>query len=659
MTSQEILTGIALIVLIGVLAQWLAARVGVPSILLLLGAGLIAGPATGLLDPDELFGDLLFPMVSLSVALILFEGSMTLNFRELRGIGGAVFNLVTIGAAITWVLSSAGAYYILGLSAEISILLGAILTVSGPTVVMPLLLHVRPIGRVGPVLKWEGIFIDPVGAILAVIVMQTILAGNLRDGVFQLEVLFEVLFTLAVGTVIGLAVAALMTFILKNRLVPDAFENPLILATVLSAFALSNALREESGLMTVVVMGLAMANQRYASTHHIETFKENLRVLILALLFIVLAARLDRSYISELANFRSLAFLILLIGIVRPIGVLASTFRSRLTWNERAFLAWLMPRGIVAASVGSVFGIELAEQGIADADLLAPYVFLVIIGTVLVYGLTALPVAQRLGLAASSPQGVLFIGAHPLAQELALALQQEGIRVLLVDTNRTNIQGARLAGLPTYFGNIMSEHAIEDMDLSGIGKLLAVTPNDEVNALAAVRMAEIFERRNVYQLAGRRSRQEPRRDSPPPQHLRGRVVSNPRVSFDYLTQRFRDGAQVKRTVLTENYGFDQFRNHYGDDALPLFRINSEGAMRVFTPDQRFEPQTGDTIISVVDPLDEPVRSSLQISPDRVLTADEMERAGLTSSYCDWQASMQQYGGTTKKPEPRVVERTDD
>ncbi len=656
MSSEEILYGLALIVTAGIAAQWLALRLGIPSILVLLVSGFTLG-AVNLLNPDELFGQMLFPLISVSVGVILYEGSLSLRLRDVAGVGKAVFYLISIGAAITWLGAALAAHYVLGIDAQVAVLLGAILMVSGPTVVTPLLQHVRPKGRVGSVLRWEGILIDPIGAILAVITLQLILAGDLKTE--PTKVVSETLLTTVVGVVIGLLGAGLLVVVLKRYLLPDMFQNSLSLAMVIATFALANGMRHEAGLLAVTVAGVALANQRFASVQHIVEFKENLFALIIGSLFIILGARLKIEHIEQMLNWRSAAFLAILILVLRPISALISTRWTRLNGRERIFIAWLMPRGIVAASVASIFAIQLEGGAIQDADLLVPYTFLVIIGTVVVYGLTSLPLARYLGLAGANPQGVLILGAHPLGQELAVNIQLEGYRVLLVDANRGNIRGARLRGLPTYYGNILSEYALDDMDLHGIGRLLALTSNDEVNSLAAVRLAPVLERRNVFQVAPERVAGTSRDNGQPPRHLRGRIIGSSELTLRELTRRLREGWSIKRTTLTENFDYERFLKHYEDGVIPVILISEEHGLQIFNSDGALEPQPGDRLISLVQAAEVRAPGALQVSPDRVLTAEEMENAGLLSSYCDWQSSVSRHGGTRPGPGRPAAVRVND
>jgi NhaP-type Na+/H+ or K+/H+ antiporter len=494
---------------LGVAAQWIAWRFKLPAIVLLLGFGLAWGAFE---RPDELIPDqnLMFSLVSLAVGAILFEGGLSLDFREIRGNQGVVIRLVTVGLGITWLLSAGLAHWLADFSWEAAILLGALLTVSGPTVVLPLLRHVQPVRRIGSLTKWEGIVNDPIGAVLAALVFEVVVnqegGGSLAE-----HSLAKLGLTLLVGILLSGVSAWFIVQTLKRYLIPDFLQNPIILSLVLLTFALSNQLQHESGLVTVTLLGVFLANQRTVPIRHIVEFKENLRVLLISALFIVLASRLsiDRESLQQL-GWGSFAFVAALILVVRPIAVFVSTIGTALTRSERIFLAWIHPRGIVAAAVSSLLALEILRK-LGDVEPLPPLavdaqrfellVFLVIIGTVTVYGLTLAPLARRLGLSGENPQGILFVGASRPVREIAKAIMAEKFAVLLVDTNHENNRAARMAGLPVTFASIGSEYIQEEIDLGGIGRLLALTPNDEVNTLAAMAFAERFGSGEVYQLA--------------------------------------------------------------------------------------------------------------------------------------------------------------
>lgn len=592
--------------LLGIVAQWLAWRLRLPSILLLLGLGVALG---GLVKPDDLLAELahldpetstigpkvLFPIVSLSVAIILFEGGLTLRFSELKEAGSVVFRLVTLGALVSWLLTGLAAVFCLGLDPRIAALVGAILVVTGPTVVAPMLRQIQPARRVASLVKWEGIVIDPIGAVLAVLVFEFVFAdGGEAPPRAIVFLLFE---TAAVGAVFGFATAVVLVQFVKRYWIPDFLHGVVFLTAALAVFALSNIIREESGLVTVTVLGVALANQKIVSIHHVVEFKEHLRVFLISCLFIVLGSRVDPFEVWNL-GIGGAAFLIVMIVFVRPISVFVATIRSKLSIQERAFLAFLAPRGIVAAAVSSVFALKLAGSGSEDADALVAITFLVIIGTVFVYGLFAAPLARWLKLAEPNPQGILFGGAEPWIRDVAAQVQSEGIQVLLVDTNYANVAAAKMAGLPAECASVLSEHVREELDLAGIGRLLALTPNDEVNSLAVREFAHLFGRANVYQLtpwdegSGRRTSIA--------EHLRGRLLFGEGLHHDELALRIAGGSAVKKTKLTEEFTFGDFQSRYGAATVMLFLIDESKRLTICTADQASTPQAGQTIIAVVE-----------------------------------------------------------
>ncbi len=598
--SEDILFGIATIIVLGMVAQWLAWRLGLPSILVLLIFGFTAGPVTGLLHPDELLGDLLFPVVSAAVAIILFEGGMSLKLREVRGeTGYVVLSLTTIGALVTWVISAAAAYLLLGFELPIALLLGAILVVTGPTVIIPLLRHVQAVGRISSIVKWEGIVNDPIGAILAVLVFEAIVARSVQSA--ATAVIISLVQTVVIGLILGGVGAGLLVLLLRRYWIPDHLQNGFALMFALGAFTASNMIQKESGLFTVTLMGIILANQRLASIRHIIEFKENLRVLLIASLFIILAARLRLEDLTHL-GLGSIAFLAILILIARPASIFVSTLRSDLNWREKLFLAMMAPRGIVAAAVTSVFALELAEEaGYVQAELMVPEMFLVIIGTVAVYGLSAAPLGRWLKVAQPNPQGVMIVGAHRWARSIAGVLHAEGVKVLLVDTNRGNITTARLAGLPAHCASILSEYIVDELELGGLGRLLALTHNDEVNSLASLHFIETFGRAEVYQLTPRDTGHRRREIVSPP--LRGRLLFGPQATYRYLEDRFNNGAVVKKTALTEQFNYSAFQELYNGQALPLFLINQDRELMIFTQDYQPTPRAGQVLISVVKEIE--------------------------------------------------------
>jgi hypothetical protein len=379
--------------------------------------------------------------------------------------------------------------------------------------------------------------------------------------------------------------------------VPDFLQSPLSLMSVVGLFTLSNHFQHESGLLTVTVMGIWLGNQKSADISEIVEFKENLRVLLISILFVLLAARIQFDDLDNLRLAGAVGFLAAMLLVVRPVSVFLSCLGSRLSGSEKLFLSWMAPRGIVAAAVASIFAIRLADAGLERAEELVPVTFFFIIGTVAIYGLTAVPVARALGVSFPDPQGILFVGATPLARKIAVVLQQESVPVMLMDTNRANLMNARMEELPTHYGNALSDHALEHLELIGIGRLLALTPNPEVNSLAAQHFSELFGKSEVYRLAAEAGvgQKGGRFEAA----LKGRVLFGEKCGHSELARRIADGAKVKKTLLTEQFNFERFRERYGEESLPLLMISPKGEVRVFTAGQPPQPVPGWTLVSLL------------------------------------------------------------
>jgi NhaP-type Na+/H+ or K+/H+ antiporter len=536
--NHNALVDIAVVLVLGISAQWIAWRLNFPSILLLLLLGIVAGPVTGLLDADRLLGDLLIPLVSLSVGLILFEGGLSLNLRDIGGVTGVVRRLITVGALATFAIVSLAAWGVLGLAPSLAILYGAVLSVTGPTVIGPLLRQVRPRGQVGPILQWEGILIDPVGAMLAVLVFEAIIAGDFLSATSI--ALTRFLTIVVAGSATGAAGAGLLLLLMQRYLVPDFLRNAVTLSLVAGVFVLSDVLAAESGLFAVTVMGVLLANQRRVPLHDIVEFKENIRVLILAMLFILLASRLDLEDLALLDG-RALTFLVILVLVARPAAVWLSTIKSSLTWRERAFIMGVAPRGIVAAAVSSIFALALEAAGEPGAAMLVPYTFAAIIATVTIYGLTARPYARLLGLASPAATAALIVGAHSWGRALASEIERAGGTVMLVDSNWSNVVAARRDGLATHFGSILDDEPETSIDMSGLGVLLALTANDAVNTLACTQFQPALGRGNVYRVQTRESRGEER--AVEGEH-RGRLLFETGLSVAEIERRVENGARI-------------------------------------------------------------------------------------------------------------------
>ena len=606
---------LAIVPLLGMLAQLLAWWIRVPSILLLLGFGVLLG---FWMNPDEILANLIdsesastlgpklvFPLVSLAVAVILFEGGLSLRFSELHAAaGGAVVRLCTVGVVVSWALGSLFAWVVLGLHWQLAVLLGAILVVTGPTVVSPLLRHIRPERSIGAVVKWEGIIIDPIGAILAVLVFEQLFHSHHHgEGHTAMYSPFVgILKTGLIGIGIGCATSWLLTLVVKRYWLADYLHGLAFLASALSVFALSNWLMHESGLVTVTVMGIYLANQKSISIEHVVEFKENLGVFLISSLFIVLGSRLDLAVLGEV-GWKGVLFVALMILIVRPISVLAAMWKSKMSWNEKLFLAFLAPRGIVAAAVVSVFSLRILASGeqdpgfIHDAEMLVPATFMLIVGTVAVYGLGAAPLARRLGLADANPQGILFGGASPWIRDLAIILKEVGYSVVLLDTNYHNVAAAKMAGLTAYCKSVLSDFAREEVDLAGVGKFLALTPNDAVNAMAAAEFSHVFSRQNVYRLSAVDAKKGERAKLG--EVSKGRELFADAWSEERLQKVYENGYRPKLTSITEEFTYEDFQHEHGEDVMVMVVIEKSGIVIVNTSDVELEPKSGQAVIALV------------------------------------------------------------
>lgn len=598
------LTYFTIVLGLGIIAQWLAWKCKLPSILLLLAFGFGMGHFTGVTIDNYLANsDVLLSAVGICVAVILFEGGLTLKFSDLKVSGTPVLRLCTLGVVVSFLLTYATARYLLNYDWRVASLLGAILVVTGPTVISPLLRHIKPSRKIGNVVKWEGIIIDPIGAILAVLVYQAAIAGTVDAA--KEEILHALGMTLLVGVVMAFILAKIIEFLLKYHLIPDYLHSVFLLAVTAVAFAASNAIQAESGLLTSTVLGIALANQKSVSVKHILEFKENLRVLIISVLFIVLSGRIVLGELQE-ALLPGLILLALLVVVIRPASVfVANLFCKSITFKEQIFLSAMAPRGIVAAAVTAIFALEFDHAVHAGrlspeigkvTHLMVPIVFIVIIGTVAIYGLFAAPLARRLGLASKNPRGILFAGAGSWARMAAKALVDDGHDVMMLDTNYDNVARAKLEGIRAHRANILSEYVEEEMDMTGLGQLIATTPNDEVNSLASHHFVHVFGRENVWQVAP--ADDDAHHQTAVAGHMRGRICFPDRPQYHRLENFATQGAVIKKTTITEQFTMDDFKELYGEEHILLFRITEERGLDVVHDEMR-TPGPDTTLYAIV------------------------------------------------------------
>ncbi len=592
--EQTVLTFALLLVLCSG-CQWLAWRLKLPPIILLLFSGILTGPLLGLLDPDRLMGGLLFPFISLSVAVILFEGSLTLRYKEILGRQHVVRNMVSFGLVVTWLITAMAARFALALSWEISFLFGAITVVTGPTVIAPMLRTIRPTAAVSNILRWESIVIDPIGASLAVLVYEFIVSDRGSGAIGHTLASFGGL--VGVGAAIGAGAGYLFGLLIRNHWIPEFLHSIIALTLVCITFAVSNRLQAESGLLTVTVMGVWLANMQHVDIDQILNFKESLSILLISLLFILLAARIN---LASLVNLRwQVLFIFLAIQfLARPLNVVVSTLGSDLSWPERHLLAWVAPRGIVAAAVSALFAIQLEHAGFADAHLLVPLTFFVIIATVLLQSVTARPLAFWLGVAEPESRGFLIVSANPLARAIAKALVSHGFRVLLTDTNWSNVAAARMEGLATYYGNPISEHADRHLDLVGIGRMLALSTHEDMNASSLMHYRMELGSQCVFAIQSKAVTNGS--DNRTAAAIRqGRTLFGRDVTSLRLARMLSQGAEIRSTKLTDTFSYQAYTATHGGDAVLLFVIDARKRLHVVVEGRPLSPKPGWLLISLV------------------------------------------------------------
>lgn len=593
-------TGILAFAFIGLISfasQWLAWRVKLPAILFLLASGLIIGPMLGIFDPNLLFGDLLFPLISLSVAIILFEGSLTLDLKEIRSQRTVVQRLITVGAVATWVVIAVTVHYLFDLSWELSILFGAVTVVTGPTVIVPMLRTVRPNADIGNILRWEGILIDPIGALLVVVVYEFIVAQGQSEGV--MSGFFAFIEIIASGTFFGLAAGWLLGFILKRHWVPEYLENMATLTLVFISFSVANMLAHESGLLAVTLMGMWLANQKDVRMSEILHFKEHLTVLLISGLFIILAARLTLDELIAL-GWMPLVLLVIMQFVARPLSVWVSSIGSSLTWQEKTLLSWIAPRGIVAAAVSALFAIKLTQSGEEDAQILVPLTFSVIFGTVVLQSATSRLLARWLGVAEPAANGFLIVGANSISRAIGKELTKNGVHVLLTDSNWDNIRAARMDGLKTFYGNPVSEYAEQRLDLTGIGKLMGMSPERSINTVAGMRYGNEFGQHNVFAMRTSVDARLTGKHIAGEEH-RGQYLFSEDLTYGKFSSLLSQGAEIRSTRLTSEFTYEDFLKQNGSDATPLFAVTPEGKVITSLITKTFEPVVGWKIISLFRP----------------------------------------------------------
>ena len=587
---------IAMVGMLGIGAQWLAWRTGWPAIVLMLAAGFLAGPVLDLFDPEHAFGELLDPMIAIGVALILFEGGLSLDLRELRHAGDGVLRLVLLGGPIAWVLGSFAAHSIGGLEWPVAILFAGILVVTGPTVVMPLLRQSSVKARPAAILKWEAIVNDPIGALFAVVAYEYFRAVAESPGASLFEVVPPLIFAAIIAGLIGYVAAAAIAWAFPRGTIPEYLKVPVLLTSVIVVFVLSNQIEHEAGLVAVTVMGIALANMNVSSLRSIHPFKQNIAVLLISGIFVLLSASLEFEQLAYL-NWNFGLFLLALLFLVRPGTILLSLLGSSVPWNERLFLAWIAPRGIVLVAISGLFALRLEDIGY-DGTALIGLSFAVVVATIVAHGFTIDLVARLLNLKGSKRPGILIVGSTPWTISLALMMQELKAPVMVVDSSWQRLALARQKGLPFYHGEILNEATEHNLDLSPYAVLVAATENEAYNALVCNEFAYEIGRDTVFQLGD--AVDDDNRHALP-SSIRGRALFESGFGVEDVNERLARGWVFRKTKLSEEFDFEAAQQRLPDAASMLLLVRDSGTLRFFTHAARPEPRAGDVIVSFAPP----------------------------------------------------------
>ncbi|WP_435415116.1 cation:proton antiporter [Polaribacter aestuariivivens] len=600
------------IIILGILAQWVAWKFKIPAILPLILIGLLVGPiAAAYLSEDGskwiepiwngqkgLFpGESLYYFVSLAISIILFEGGLTLKRAEIKNVGPVITKLITLGSAVTFFGSGVIAHYIFELSWDLSFLFAGLIIVTGPTVITPILRNIPLKKDISTVLKWEGILIDPIGALVAVLVFEFISVGG--GGGFTKTALIEFGKILLFGTTFGFTFAHALAYAINKKLIPHYLLNVVSLSTVLLVFVESELFAHESGLLAVVVMGMVLGNGKLKNLKELLYFKESLSVLLISILFILLAANIDIEDLMLLYTWKTAALFAIVVFVIRPIAVFASTYKSKLKLNEKLFISWVGPRGIVAAGIASLFGSKLLKQGVEGAEYITPLVFTIVLGTVLLNATTARLFAKLVGVFLKSSNAILIVGASSPARLIAHYLKENNKRVVLIDSNKNFIQEANSMDLEAYAINIYDEDLTDNIELNDVGYLIAMTGSEAVNQYAINNFTTAFGEHGSYRLATSKEIRN--------KNLKSRTeFLTPKDDYINLSEAFRDNPKIYEVAISTEDAYEAMISKLFRESrsVPLFVKKEEEMYLIPEFEKLEEPKENCTLVYLGKPLEE-------------------------------------------------------
>ncbi|SFE49392.1 NhaP-type Na+/H+ or K+/H+ antiporter [Lentibacillus persicus] len=598
--APSLLFEIMLIGLLGIGSQWVAWRYRLPAIVIMSITGLLAGPIFGLMNPEEDFGPLYNPIISVAVAIILFEGSLNLSFKEIRGLGRPVFRISTIGAFISWILGSLTAHYVAGLSLAAAFVIGGIFIVTGPTVIMPLLRQSKLKPRPAKILKWEGIIVDPIGALLAVFAFEiiTFLTADTPDG----SALFIFFAASVFAGILGWACGKGIGWMFEHGYIPEFLKSPAVFIVVIACFTLADEIVHETGLLAVTAMGVTLANMGISSIDDMRHFKENVSILLISAIFIMLTASLQMETLLRVFDPNILGYVLLMMFAVRPLSIFLSTIGTDLALNEKILLGWIAPRGIVALTVSGYFASILSEAGYADASLVTTITFALVFTTVVAHGFSIGSLAKKLHLSKEGKPGTLIVGSNNFTVNLARSLQKSQVPVMIVDSSWERLRPAREAGVPFFHGQMLSEQTEYQLDTIPYEYLIAGTEYNTYNALVSTTFMPEYGRTNVYKVSPYRRDLNGMEDVV--NKVGGRILFRRDLALEDLIQKTRDHYVFRQTAITNQYTYKQYLEDKDENTVLLYVIKPSGRMRYYSDEVRVSPEPGDKVVSLTPPVKE-------------------------------------------------------